>query len=412
MGGLWTHANPLNAPDGAMLVADEAEILREDMVTRRRGYTDMSSNLPDFRPEQLISIGGVAYLNLDSGLWYWTGSTWLRKAGVGSVRFDIGGTANWQYYFDSALNSLFIGDESAIYRLDLTAGTFSVLTGRPGVLGNADGAANVATFNNIKSIVGDGVDSLYVSANHAIRKVTVSTGAVTTLAGLSGTSGVTNATGTAARFNFPQGLVISGSNLYVVDTSNHAIRQVTLPGAVVTTFAGLIGTPGTTDATGGAARFRSPIGAALTPVGMYVTDQGGTFGSENVRVVTVPGAVVTTAGAPGGSLHTNAIAYDSVTAACYFTDDFAGALLKITVPGNAISSVSLPTFSFGANPYGIAASSGRLFFLVTDGVGGIVYEGYTPLGTYYPILGQAILSGEGSGGRFSPFPDGVIVGPT
>ena len=60
--------------------------------------------------------------------------------------------------------------------------------------------------------------------NSRIRKIVISTGVVTTLAGSS--SGNTDATGTSATFNYPIGITTDGTNLYVSDTYNHRIRKI------------------------------------------------------------------------------------------------------------------------------------------------------------------------------------------
>ena len=60
--------------------------------------------------------------------------------------------------------------------------------------------------------------------NHLIRKIVISTGAVTTVAG-TGSSGSSNGTGTSASFYLPRGITTDGTNLYVGD-SNNLIRKI------------------------------------------------------------------------------------------------------------------------------------------------------------------------------------------
>ena len=110
--------------------------------------------------------------------------------------------------------------------------------------------------------------------NHTIRKIAPG-GIVTTLAGLAGPSGNTNGTGSAARFNRPQGVAVdTAGTVYVADTSNNTIRQIT-PAGVVTTLAGLAGSFGSNDGTGSAARFGGPQAIAVDGTGtLYVADTG------------------------------------------------------------------------------------------------------------------------------------------
>ena len=61
--------------------------------------------------------------------------------------------------------------------------------------------------------------------NSMIRKIVISTGVVTTLAG-STTSGSANGTGTAASFNYPADIATDGTSLFVSDMSNHMIRKI------------------------------------------------------------------------------------------------------------------------------------------------------------------------------------------
>ena len=64
-----------------------------------------------------------------------------------------------------------------------------------------------------------------------IRKIVISTGVVTTLAG-STSYGSTDATGIAARFNSPFGITTDGTNLYVTEHGNDKIRKISLSGNV------------------------------------------------------------------------------------------------------------------------------------------------------------------------------------
>jgi hypothetical protein len=51
-------------------------------------------------------------------------------------------------------------------------------------------------------------------------------GVVTTLAGAAGAYGSADATGTAARFDWPRGVTTDGTNLFVADSDNYTIRGI------------------------------------------------------------------------------------------------------------------------------------------------------------------------------------------
>ncbi|HBF50844.1 MAG TPA: hypothetical protein DDX04_11380, partial [Massilia sp.] len=87
-----------------------------------------------------------------------------------------------------------------------------------------------------------------------IRKVSQQ-GVATTLAGSAGASGSSDGAGGAARFNAPTRLEADiDGNLYVTDSGNSTIRQVSAGGAV-TTLAGAPGQCGSADGSAGNARF-------------------------------------------------------------------------------------------------------------------------------------------------------------
>jgi DNA-binding beta-propeller fold protein YncE len=123
----------------------------------------------------------------------------------------------------------------------------------------------------------DNAGNLYVAEynNAAIRKlIPVGTNwVVTTLAGLPGTSGMLDGTGGAARFSYLGGPAVDAAgNVYVADIFNQTIRRVT-PAGVVTTLGGRPGVYGKVDGWGSAARFWEPQSVAVDLAGnVYVAD--------------------------------------------------------------------------------------------------------------------------------------------
>jgi streptogramin lyase len=156
----------------------------------------------------------------------------------------------------------------------------TTLAGLAGCTGNNDGTGSAARFYYPNGVAVDSAGNIYVadSGNHTIREVTpVGTDwVVTTLAGLAGSAGGANGTNSAARFNYPAAVAVdSAGNVYVSDTANHTIREVTPVGTnwVVTPLVGLAGCTGTNDGTGSAARFYYPNGVAVATNGtVYVAD--------------------------------------------------------------------------------------------------------------------------------------------
>src|SRR5206468_1329426 len=174
---------------------------------------------------------------------------------------------------------------------------FTTLAGVVGSPGSADGSQNLARFNSPYGVAMDSSGNIYVADNYnsTIRKITAG-GVVTTLAGLAGSYGSADGTGSAARFYGPSGVAVDNAgNVYVADAGNHTIRKAT-PAGVVTTLAGLAGNPGSADGTGSAARFFDPRGLATDSSGnVYVGD----YGNQTIRKITPAGAVTTLAGLAG-----------------------------------------------------------------------------------------------------------------
>lgn len=173
-----------------------------------------------------------------------------------------------------------------------------------GADGKTEGYTNdlgtAALFSNPRGIaVSYATGRLFVadSSNHVIREVSL-IGAVTELAGTYGTPGPADGIAALAQFNVPVDVVISldGTILYVADMDNHKIRMITISG-LVTTFVGggLNGkTSGSTNGVGTAALFYAPTGVAKSSSvsTIYVTD----YSNHMIRVISTGGVVTTLAG--------------------------------------------------------------------------------------------------------------------
>jgi sugar lactone lactonase YvrE len=147
----------------------------------------------------------------------------------------------------------------------------------------------------------DSAGNVYVADSSAdtIRKITPD-GVVTTLAGAAGVRGYADGTGAEARFARPIGVAAdSVGNLYVGDVGNFVIRKIT-PGGTVTTLAGMPHVSGNGDGARAEARFSEPIGVAADSEGnIYVADSG----NNAIREVTEDGVVRTVVGQPELASH-------------------------------------------------------------------------------------------------------------
>ncbi|HAL82858.1 MAG TPA: hypothetical protein DCO83_11990 [Mucilaginibacter sp.] len=121
--------------------------------------------------------------------------------------------------------------------------------------------------------------------------LTAITTTVSTFAG-NGTAGYVDAGGTGAQFNNPTGVTVDASgNLYVSDTHNNIIREIT-PAGQVSTYAGTP-TIGFSNGVAATAQFYAPTGSAFDSQGnLYVAD----FGNNVIRKITPAGTVSTYAG--------------------------------------------------------------------------------------------------------------------
>jgi len=259
--------------------------------------------------------------------------------------------------------------------------------GRPGYSGDG-GSATGAQLNYPEGVAVDNAGNLYIAdlSNSRVRKVS-SDGIVTTVAG-NGAFGYSGDGGpaTSAQLNYPSGVAVdSAGNLYIGDSNNSRVRKVSGNG-IITTVAGN-GTPSGYSGDGGPATSAQlgylGLGVAVDGVGnLYIADSS----NSRVREVSSSGIITTLAGtgtggysgdggpATGAQLsYPSGVAVDS-TGNLYISDT-GNFLVRKVSPGGIIVTVASGAGNGGDGgaatsasfiPYGVAIDSGANLY-IADG---------------------------------------------
>lgn len=276
--------------------------------------------------------------------------------------------------------SLYVVDSgnSTIRKIVISSRLVSTLTGSAGVSGYTDETGTAALFSGPCGITTDGT-YLYVAdtGNNTIRKIVISSGVVTTLAGMAGPggSGSTDGTGSSARFWSPIGITTDGTNLYVTDNYNHTIRKIVISSGVVSTLAGTAGTYGSIDGTGTAALFKWPDGITTDGINLYVADRA----NHTIREIVIStGLVSTLTGSAGvsGSLDGTGTAalFDNPEGITmdgrnlYVADTQNHSIRKIVISSKVVTTVTGSVY----DPLGITTDGTNLY--VTDGVSYVIRQ--------------------------------------
>jgi sugar lactone lactonase YvrE len=196
------------------------------------------------------------------------------------------------------------GKSEKFVQLSDVSGTVRYVVGavKSGRFGGDGGPAVQATLNFPGAVAVDRQGNLYIAdtMNHRVRKVDAATGVISTIAGTgqhrcSGDGGPA----TAAALNEPAALAVDDrGNLYIADQSNNRVRKVDVSTGIITTVAGTGETGYTGDGMPATeAGVSGPSGLALGPDGeLYIAD---TFSGRIRRVDPETGIISTVAGDGG-----------------------------------------------------------------------------------------------------------------
>lgn len=279
------------------------------------------------------------------------------------------------------------------------------------------GVATSAQLNAPAGVFVDGSGNIFIAdtTDNKIRRVDISTGNISTVAGTGvpcadpTTACGDTALATSAQLNFPKGVFVDGSgNIFIADTSDVRVREVTAADGKINAYAGnghVCADPTTACGDGGAAtaaQLKAPIGIFLDGANLYIADSG------DFRIRMVSGGNISTVAGDGtqgfagdGALAVNAeldtptgvfvdgshnlfitdLNNDSVrevTAADQFINTFAANLssLQNGIPAiafsgdadsNAPAVAGVPTNAELREPSGVAADASGNYYIADAG---------------------------------------------
>lgn len=176
--------------------------------------------------------------------------------------------------------------DQTVSRFDPVTAELVRLWGRQNIGGATDGFGEMATFSQPLGLLVDGAQhQLYVSdsANHTLRRVGLTDGYVSTVAGTAGAGGAfTDGIGTAARLGGTNEMAfLPDGRIVFADTGAHAIRVFDPISENVTTLAGILGVPGVKSGAvpGGVS---APNGVTMLPTGELLVSN---IGEQVVQIV-------------------------------------------------------------------------------------------------------------------------------
>ena len=279
-------------------------------------------------------------------------------------------------YIADTLNSRIRRVSAVTKAIDTVAGT-----GTPGSSGDG-GLAIFAQLAQPKGLATDGSGNVFFAEYGAsrVRKVDISTGVITTVAGNgSVSSGGDGGPATAAQIWTPYAVALDGArNLYITELGGHRVRRVDAQTGIISTVAGT-GTPGYSgdNGPGAAAQILSPTGIAVDANGnVFFADSGN---SRIRRIDALTGVITTVAGTGvqgtgGEGVAATASAINGVSGVAV---DAAGAIYYLESSGARVRRVSggIVNTIAGSGAQGYSGDGGAALSATMSSPSGLAVDG-------------------------------------
>ena len=172
--------------------------------------------------------------------------------------------------------NLYVSDSNnaTIRQIKVSSGTVTTVAGSANIPGTDDGKGPAAHFNLPTQLAADPNGSrifLTDSNNSTIRMIQVPDFVVKTIGGQAQSDGKADGPPAKSQFNRPRGIATDGKNIYISDTGNNIIRKIDLSNFTASTLAGT-GEEGDKDGAATEAQFNNPGAMATDGTNLYVLD--------------------------------------------------------------------------------------------------------------------------------------------
>lgn len=318
-------------------------------------------------------------------------------SGDGGLALTAGVNFPFDVDLDAAGNMYIVQyDNNVVRKVNASTGIITTIAGN-GTAGYSgdNGPATQAQLSAPWSAAVDSLGNIYIvdHFNLRVRKVDAITGIITTIAGSGGYS-FSGDGGPAIKANLqdPVGAALdaSGNNLYITEAAGNRIRKVNLSTGIITTIAGLGGSGYNGDGIlATSATLNSPIAIAVDAMNnVYFTDSY----NQRVRKINASDGIISTVAGNGILGHTGegGLAKNAEIGYCFgialdkdnnvfITDWWANYVMKINYSDSIITTVAgsgkpnyngdgiLATEANLASPYGIATDSKGNFYMAEGG---------------------------------------------